>query len=123
MPISKTPKRVSAWHAGERQRHAPMVVERLVGGVSGRRAREACAQHLLRAGLAGAARDGDDAGLRGKTGAGGAADVLRAPKRIVRRGPEGRHSDGAFIALGHQRGRGPVLRTPWSRRRGRRAGP
>ena len=78
MPISNTPKRVAGRHPRQRQRHAPMIVERFLRRVRRARIAQAGAQHLLGAGLAGAARDGDDARVRREPRA------RRAPMRFER---------------------------------------
>ncbi len=68
-------------HAGERERHAPMVV---VGGGGGMRApagREHDAQHLLGARLADRARHRDDARLRPR--ARGDAEPLQRFERVI----------------------------------------
>ena len=71
-------------------------------------ASEAGAQHLLGSGLAGAAGDGDDAGVRGKAHTGGAADAGQRFERV------GGAEQGAvipmpLIALRHQRRGGACL--------------
>ena len=71
-------------HARQRQRHAPMVVVGFLRGVRGAGVRQAQPQHLLGAGLARAAGDGDDAGIAAH--ARRPADALPAPRANLPRG-------------------------------------
>ena len=70
-------------HARQRQRHTPVVVEGLLRRVHAAGLRQAGAQHLLGARLAGAAGDRDDARLALKPRTRGPADALQRAQRIV----------------------------------------
>ena len=69
-------------HVGERQRHAPMIVERLGRGVHRAARRERKLQRLLGAGLAGAAGDGNDHRVGGAR-ARRAAEIVQRFERIA----------------------------------------
>jgi hypothetical protein len=71
-----------ARHAGERQRHAPVIVEGGGGGMRLAGGRKRHAQHLLGRGLAHAAGDRHDLPMRARTRR--AAHVLETPQRILR---------------------------------------
>jgi hypothetical protein len=75
-----TPKPVGR-PARQRQRHAPMIVVCLLGRVRRPRRAQAVAQHLLGAGLADAARDGNDAPVAAC--ARGAANAFQRPQGII----------------------------------------
>ncbi len=98
-------------HARQRQRHAPVVVVGLLGRVRRPRQAQAVAQHLLGAGLADAAGDGNDAPVA--AGARGAADAFQRPQRIVDAQQRAAGVAAVHIAARHD-GRGrPGLEGSW----------